>query len=83
METPIYCVTYTKVTVKKVQLNVAREYVTSLSPKESLLILENVLLILMLIIKSLSIKATKFAKFFFFNHSVGLHMHLLGRKGFW
>ena len=83
VETPIYCFTYTKVNVKKTQLNVARQYVTSLSPKERLLILENVLLILVLIIKSLSIKTTKFTKFFFSHRSIGLKMHLLGRKGFW
>ena len=47
MESHIYCYTYIKVTVKK-----------TLSPKQRLLILENMLLILMLIIKSLSIRTT-------------------------
>ena len=50
----------------------------SLLPKERLLILENVLLILTLIIKSLSIRTTKF---FFSNRSIGLIMHCLGGVG--
>ena len=68
MESHIYCYTYTNVTVKK-----------TFSPKERLLILENMLLILMLIIKSLSIRTTNI---FFSNRSVGLNMHWLGGKGF-
>ena len=50
----------------------------SLSPKERLLILENVLLILTLIIKSLSTRTTKF---FFSIRSIGLNMHWLGGFG--
>ena len=83
METPIYSFTYTKVTVKETQLNVACWYVASLSPKERLLILENVLLILVFIIKPLSIKTTKSTKFFSSNRSIGFDMHsLTWRKGF-